>query len=79
MRFMFKRAASEDLQNDLNNVLDILNSGYLIFIDLLFWALLLTIFTTPSHRSFLLAVIIYVSYYVFGISIFLILRGLFKD
>ncbi len=79
MRFMFKRAEREELQNDLNSVIEALNSGYFMVIDLLFWALLLTIFTTPAHHSILMAAIIFGCYYLSGISIFLFLRDLLKD
>ncbi|WP_338447936.1 hypothetical protein R4Z09_16990 [Niallia oryzisoli] len=79
MRFMFKRAAREELQTDLNIVQQTLNSGYFMLIDLLFWSLLLTIFTTPAHHSFLMAVIIFFGYYISGISIFLLLRSLLKE
>ncbi|KAA9021685.1 hypothetical protein F4V44_17020 [Niallia endozanthoxylica] len=79
MRFMFKQASSEDLESDLNMVIEILHSGYFMLIELFFWALLLTIVTVPAQHSLLHAVIFFFCYYVFGIGLFLLLRGLLKD
>lgn len=79
MRFMYKRAADEDLQADLKIVQDTLNSGYFILIDLLFWAFFLTIFTTTAHHSIKLAIIFFTSYYISGVGLFLLLRSWFKN
>jgi hypothetical protein len=79
MRFMYKRDIDEDLQADLEIVQDTLNSGYFILIDLLFWAFFLTIFTTTAHHSIKLALIFFISYYISGVGLFLLLRSWFKD
>lgn len=79
MRFRFKEGADKELQSDLNTVQEILNSGYFIFIDLCFWALLLTILTKTALPSIQWMVIIYICYYLFGVALFLLLRTLCKD
>jgi hypothetical protein len=78
MRFMFRRGSDEELQADLKMVQDSMQSGYFLLIDLIFWALLLTVFTKPVHHSMPLIVIVYFSYYIAGVCIFLILRAILK-
>lgn len=79
MRFMFRRGSDKQLQTDLKIVQDTLQSGYFLLIDLFFWALLLTIFTKPVHHSLPLMVIVYFSYYVAGVCIFLLLRMILRN
>lgn len=78
MRFMYRQGSDEDLQHDLNVVLEVLNSGYFIAIDLFFWAFFLTIFTTSAHHSFKLMVIVYIGYYVVGFALFILLKKWFN-
>lgn len=78
MRFKFKQGKNEQLQEDLNMVQDVLNSGYFIFIDIFFWAFLLTLFTTPALHSLRAFLIYYICYFITGIGLFLLIRRLFK-
>ena len=79
MRFMYRGTADEELQSDLDIVQKKLNSGYFMVIDIFFWALFLTIFTTPAQQSIKLAVIIFIGYYVSGVCLFILLKCLLKD
>lgn len=78
MKFSYKETSYEDLQSDLKMVQDKLNSGYLLLIDLLFWALFLTIFTAPAQQSVSMSFIIFISFYVSGIFLFMLLRRCLK-
>ena len=78
MKFIYKRTSFEDLQSDLKMVQDTLNSGYFIMIDLLFWALFLTIFSPPAQHSIRMAFMIFIGFYVSGLFLFMLLRGCLK-
>jgi hypothetical protein len=78
MRFMFRRGSDKDMQQDLNLVQETLQSGYFLLIDLIFWALLLTILTKPVHHSFQLIIIVYFCYYLSGVCLLLLLKYLIK-
>lgn len=78
LRFSFRQGIDEDIQQDLNVVQEVLNSAYFMVVDLFFWAFLLTSLTTPAHHSLRMMVIVYISYYLSGISLFFIITRWFK-
>jgi len=78
MKFFYKRTSFDDSQNDLKIVQDTLNSGYFIMIDLLFWALFLTIFSPPAQHSIRMAFMIFIGFYVSGLFLFMLLRECLK-
>ena len=68
MKFIYKRDAYEDLQNDLNMVQDTLNSGYFMIIDLFFWALFLYCSFHRQHNTRLKWLSsFFISFYVSGL------------
>jgi len=78
MKFIYKRTSFEDSQSDLKIVQDTLNSGYFIMIDLLFWALFLTISSPPAQHSIKMAFMIFIGFYVSGLFLFMLLRRCLK-
>ena len=78
MKFIYKRPPYEEIQSDLKMVQDTLNSGYFMIIDLFFWALFLTVFSPPAQHSVRMAFIIFISFYVSGLFLFMLLRRCLK-
>lgn len=78
MKIIYKRTSYEEIQSDLKMVQDRLNSGYFILIDLFFWALFLSIFSAQAQHSILMTFIIFISFYVSGLFLFLLLRKCLK-
>ncbi|MBU8878955.1 hypothetical protein BGM26_08145 [Bacillus sp. FJAT-29790] len=74
MRFLFRRSRYRVLDSDLEIVTSVLCSGYFILADLFFWSLLLTFLTIPLHQSLIFAIFIFTSSYVFGASLYLLLK-----
>jgi hypothetical protein len=79
MRYLFRKSKYQVNESDIQAVVDILSSGTFIFIDLFFWAMLFTLMTLTVHASIWGAFFIFVSSYVFGASLFLLLRRYFKE
>jgi hypothetical protein len=79
MRYIDKREAPDDVQADFNAVQETLCSGYFIFIDLFFWSMFLSIYTFSSHYSIIRASIIFTSFYICGLCLFLCLKKWVKD
>jgi hypothetical protein len=78
MKFNYKETSFEDVQSDLQMVQDTLNSGYFLLIDLFFWALFLTIFTAPTQHSVGISFIIFISFYLSGLLLFMLLKRCLK-
>ncbi|CAM4049148.1 YrhK domain-containing protein [Mesobacillus thioparans] len=47
MRFLYKRQSIGELEEDLAQVWQVMSSGWLVLIDLLFYSFILTLLTSP--------------------------------
>nr|WP_295973991.1 hypothetical protein [uncultured Bacillus sp.] len=79
MRFMYKRIPNDELKSHFNMVQDVVNSIYFILLDLLFYGLFLLMFTLFASRSILLSILIFIGFYLFGLSIYFLLKKWLKD
>jgi hypothetical protein len=79
MRYLYKRVPDEELQSHLKMVEEVVNSVYFIMIDLLFCGLFLSIFTWSVHHSIKISIFIFIGFYLFGVSIYLLLKKWLKD
>lgn len=79
MRFLYKRISDKELQSHFEMVQDVVNSIYFVLIDLFLIGLFLSIFTMHVHQSIKLAIFIFIAFYVFGVTIYLLLRKWIKD
>ncbi|MBB6444608.1 hypothetical protein [Bacillus benzoevorans] len=79
MRFLHKRVPEEELQTHFKMLEDVVNSVYFILIDLFFCGLFLSMFTLSVHHSIKISILIFIGFYLFGVSIYLLLKKWLKD
>ena len=79
MRYLHKRVPDEELQSHFKMVEDVVNSVYFILIDLLICGLFLSMFTFSVHHSIKISIFIFIGFYLFGVSIYLLLKKWLRD
>lgn len=79
MRYLYKRVPDEELKSHFKMVEDVVNSVYFILIDLLFYGVFLSIITLSFHHSIKISILIFIGFYLIGVSIYLLLKSWLKD
>lgn len=79
MRHLVRRVNCRLTDTDLAVVENVLFSEFFILMDLFFLSLLLTIMTYSIHLSQIVAIIIFLSTYSFGLVLFSLLRRWLGD
>ncbi|MBP2241259.1 hypothetical protein J2Z40_001821 [Cytobacillus eiseniae] len=79
MRFRYRRANIQMQESDRQLIEEVLSSETFILIDLFFWSLLMTLMTFTIHYTLIGAILIFISSYVFGISLFYSLKRWLRE
>ena len=79
MRHLVRRVNCRLTDADLAVVDNVLFSEFFIFMDLFFLSLILTIMTYSIHLSLIVAIIIFLTTYSFGVALFGLLKRWLGD
>lgn len=63
MRFLYKRPKVELVYEELTDVMDVMASDFFIFLDLLVFSLIFTLFLTPVFHSLSLSIFFFIGCY----------------
>lgn len=65
LRFRYRRPRISEIRSDLELVMDVLMSDFFIFLDLFWYSIIFTILLFPLFPSIVIAVLFFISSYVF--------------
>ncbi|HEY2421104.1 MAG TPA: hypothetical protein VGI04_06805 [Neobacillus sp.] len=80
MRFRYKRPKIDEVGDELSTLMDVMCSDLFIFIDLLLYSLIFTLFLTPILHTLTVSVLFFGSCYIFFLSVYIfIFKPLWKN
>ncbi|WML47782.1 hypothetical protein RCG23_20990 [Neobacillus sp. PS3-34] len=70
MRFLFKRPKMEEISEELESVLNVMQSGLFVYIDLIVYSLIFSFLLLPILHSLKSDVLFFVCIYIFFSSLY---------
>jgi hypothetical protein len=80
MRFLNKRPKIDEVRDELNTVMEVMESDYFVVLDLLLFSIIFTLLLSPSIQSLKLSVLIFCGNFgIFTGLYFFIVNRFFKN
>jgi VIT1/CCC1 family predicted Fe2+/Mn2+ transporter len=79
MRSLYTQKSANQLQTELVTVKNVMSSTMFAYFDLVIGSLILTILMFPIHQSVSYAILIFVSFFILGISTLFLLKKWLKE